>query len=133
MKNSAKRSMAAGALFASSVVATITQAATYEYIDDQFNPAKWVAVEMIGAHTGLAFVRFQSGANVIPPAAPATLPNGVNCLNGLFYIDITATHGRLIYQQLLLAKNTGKKMSRVGYTQDTANAICMLWLTAQIE
>ena len=133
MKNSAKRFVAVGALVAASLVAPMTHAADYLVIhwSVQEDPANWLSVETIGMSPGLAFVRFKRGTSLIPQA---NLPSGVtSCLNGLFYIDITQPHGILNYQQLLLAKNTGKRMSRADFSQDAANGICYLYLTAQME
>ena len=134
MKSIAKQLLATCALFAACLVAPIAHATDYELVDDQFDSVKWLTIEMLGMHPGSAFVRFKSGANFLPSANPSgALPNGLNCLNGVFYVDITQTHGRLIYQQLLLAKTAGKKVSRIGFSQASTNQPCFAWLVAQIE
>ena len=130
MKSTTQQLLATCALFAACLIASIAHATDYSIPIDEANPTTWVSVELLGVHPGLAFVRFQSGASIIPQAM---LPVGVACQNAVFYMDTAQVHGKLIYQQLLVAKTAGKKMSRVNFVQDGANTLCYLSLVGQIE
>lgn len=132
MKNALEKFARASVLGAALAFAPVGHAVmtNYSLPIDEANPTQWVSVELLGVHPGVAFVRFQSGASIIPPA---TLPAGVVCQNGVFYMDTAQVHGKLIYQQLLVAKTAGKKMSRVVFQQDGTNTLCYLWLAGQIE
>jgi hypothetical protein len=105
-----------------------------ELITDPNNQAQWLSVEMLGLQNGASFVRFKVNASLVPSAAPLGLmPNGATCAAGVLYVDLTPVSGRLIYQQLLLAKTTDKRVSRVNYTQDGAGSTCYIALISQFE
>lgn len=51
-----------------------------------------------------------------------------NCQWGLYYVDTTSAGGRVIYASLALARATGKKITRIAWTQSASGAQCFVSL-----
>jgi len=50
----------------------------------------------------------------------------VNCKYNVIYFDISSDFGKAAYSTLLAAKASGKKLSRISYTQDPGSERCNL-------
>jgi hypothetical protein len=95
------------------------------------DPAGWASVDTLGVQNGFILVKFVVNGTVQPTGNIPGLSS--SCLYSTFYIDITQPHARAMHQQLMLAKSTNKRFSRVSYQQATANATCTIWLLEQRE
>lgn len=49
-----------------------------------------------------------------------------NCEYGLIYADINSSFGKAAYSTLLMAKASGKNLSRFDYSQTTEGGMCTL-------
>lgn len=119
MKSTAKQVFCSLALFAASIATPVAA-------EDISAPH---TVDTLGlAAPGYATVTFKNASNLVVPAVGT-------CLYDILYIDVTAPAGKLLHQQLLLAKTTGKRMSRIGYTPEihTSATQCFLWVINQSE
>ena len=118
-----------------------------DLVSDSSNPAQWLTVEMIGMQPPYGYVNFKTAAGSVVPVHPPTNPPAnppafPDCLFNIIYIDMTVPGAKVMHQQLLLARTTGKRISRVIYTvnqiQVSSNPVvmgpqCWMVLTDQRE
>jgi hypothetical protein len=94
-----------------------------------YAPTDGLTIGILGAARGIGTAGWEAGWGMVSFSEPINTPWFSNCVLQRFYLKMADPGGRAMYQTLMLAKVTGKKVTRVlGYTADpNASNICEIW------